>query len=122
MRRQTLLPSALGHLGAMGSRLRQAGTAVVHPTAPFPAAPASGGCGAGGAVPAAKAERLLSDQSRDLRRDASQWARCADTGRSLSHYRTGGVDPFRTFGLAYKLKYGMIVETWATRTQLSVTA
>src|SRR5207244_12716243 len=31
MRRQTLLPSALGHLGAMGSRLRQAGTAVVHP-------------------------------------------------------------------------------------------
>jgi hypothetical protein len=32
MRRQTLLPSALGHLGAMGSRLRQTRTAVVHPT------------------------------------------------------------------------------------------
>src|SRR5437660_1129178 len=32
MRRQTLLPSALGHLGAMGSRLRPAGTAVVHPS------------------------------------------------------------------------------------------
>jgi hypothetical protein len=29
MRRQTLLPSALGHLGAMGSRLRPAGTAVI---------------------------------------------------------------------------------------------
>ncbi len=33
MRRQTLLPSALGHLGAMGSRLRPARTAVVHPNA-----------------------------------------------------------------------------------------
>ena len=33
-------------------------------------------------VPAAKAKRLLCDQREDLRRNARQWARCADSGRS----------------------------------------
>jgi len=38
--------------------------------------------GAGGRVPAAKAERPLSVQSRDVRGDMGQRARCAENGRS----------------------------------------
>jgi hypothetical protein len=36
-----------------------------------------------------------------FRRDRRQRRGCADSSRSLSHYRTAGVDPFRTFGPAH---------------------
>jgi hypothetical protein len=42
---------------------------------------------------AAKGERLLSVRSADLRRDARQWARCADSRRSPVMGRTSQADP-----------------------------
>src|SRR6476659_3843179 len=48
--------------------------------------------GAEGRVPAAKAERPLSVQSRDLRGDAGQRARRADSGRSPSRVAAAKFD------------------------------
>src|SRR5437773_9121814 len=70
MWRQTLLPSALGHLGAMGSRLRQARTAVVHPTRDLQIEPRRVRNGAKPEGGDSKGERLLSAEA-DLYATAS---------------------------------------------------
>src|SRR5580704_7896839 len=46
-------------------------------------------------VPAARAERLLCDQTADLRRDARQWARRAGFGHSDVRRSTAQPDPQR---------------------------
>src|ERR1700720_1901556 len=53
---------------------------------------------------AAKAERPLSVQSRDLRGHAGQGARRADSRPSCPHPGTRRFDPFRTFGPAYQIE------------------
>ena len=65
-------------------------TAEIHPTSPFVGTIAGVRFGARRPVPAAKAERPLCDQTGDLRRDARQWARCADSGRSLDERNRSG--------------------------------
>ena len=51
-------------------------------------------------VPAAPAERALSVQLKDLRRDARQRTRCADWRPSRYHDRTAGAHPERPFTTA----------------------
>jgi hypothetical protein len=65
--------------------------ADIHPTSPFPDRAGKVSLGAGGRVPAAKAERPLSVQSTDLRGDAGQRARRADSGRSPNRDQTFGL-------------------------------
>jgi len=53
----------------------------------------NGGNGAGRAVAVVTVEWLLSVQLRDLRGDARQWPRRADSGRSGGRNRTAGFTP-----------------------------
>jgi hypothetical protein len=61
-----------------------------------PASRARSGFGASGRVPAAKAERPLWVQSRDLREDAGQRARSAHLGHSWDRNRAARFDPLLT--------------------------
>src|SRR6516162_5638622 len=68
-----------------------------HPTEPLPSRLANDRNGASGRVPAVEAECPLSLQLGDLRADAGQRARSADSGRSPDDGQPSQVDPLRTF-------------------------
>jgi len=72
-----LNPSALSH-GRRGSG--KSGMTQNHPLEPIRVVLGNGWKGAGRRIPAAEGERPLSVPSRDLRRDARQWARLAEIG------------------------------------------
>jgi len=61
---------------------RQSNRSACHPTEPIPTGMANGRCGAWAGVAVDRGERPLLARSGDLRRDGSQGARGADSGRS----------------------------------------
>src|SRR6516164_3142202 len=66
-------------------------------------------------VPAAKAERPLSDQSKDRREDPGQWARRAGSGRSPREEQSVRQDPFRSLVVRVGSAAGGIVRECTER-------
>src|SRR5712671_5990176 len=66
--------------GPLPHRPGKSGRPAIHPRRTLVWAGSQVGCGAGRRIPAAEGERPVSVPSRDLRRDARQWARLAEIG------------------------------------------